>query len=31
VEERYTPALKKLYACGCGSKKCRGTFLGAKR
>ena len=31
VEERYTPALKKMYACGCGSKQCRGTFLGEKR
>ena len=31
VEERYTPALKKMYACGCGSKKCRGHILGPKR
>ena len=31
VEERYTPALKKLYACGCGAKRCRGTILGRKR
>ena len=31
VEERYTPALKKLYACGCGAEKCRGTILGSKR
>ena len=30
VEERYTPALKKLYACGCGAKRCRGTILGRK-
>ena len=31
VEERYTPALKRLYVCRCGSKKCRGTILGRKR
>jgi hypothetical protein len=31
VEERYTPALKRLYACGCGSRNCRGTILGRKR
>ena len=31
VEERYTPALKKLYACGCGARRCRGTILGRKR
>ncbi len=31
VEERYTPALKRMYACGCGSKACRGTILGRKR
>jgi len=31
VEERYTPALKRMYACGCGSKACRGTILGSKR
>jgi SET domain-containing protein len=31
VEERYTPALKRLYACGCGARRCRGTILGAKR
>ena len=31
VEERYTPALKRLYACYCGSEKCRGTILGRKR
>ena len=31
VEERYTPALKQLYACECGAKRCRGTFLGKKR
>ena len=31
VEERYTPALKRLYACGCGAKICRGTILASKR
>lgn len=31
VEERYTPALKKMYACGCGARRCRGTILGRKR
>ena len=31
VEERYTPALKRLYACGCGARTCRGTILGKKR
>ncbi|HUO44635.1 MAG TPA: SET domain-containing protein-lysine N-methyltransferase [Burkholderiales bacterium] len=30
VEERYTPALKRLYACSCGSRKCRGNFLAEK-
>jgi len=31
LEERYTPALKRLYACGCGAKNCRGTILASKR
>ena len=31
VEERYTPALKRFYACGCGTRKCRGTILASKR
>ena len=31
VDERYTPALKRLYACGCGARKCRSTILGRKR
>jgi SET domain-containing protein len=31
VEERYTPALKRFYACGCGASKCRGTILANKR
>ena len=30
IEDRYTPAIKKLYACLCGTRKCQGTFL-AKR
>ena len=30
IEDRYTPAIKKLYACRCGTRKCQGTFL-AKR
>ncbi len=31
LEDRYTPALKRLYACGCGAKRCRGTILASKR
>jgi len=31
VDERYTPAVKRQYACGCGARNCRGTMLGAKR
>jgi SET domain-containing protein len=31
IDERYTPELKQLYACGCGARKCRGTILGRKR
>ena len=31
VEERHTPVLKRLYACGCGTKACRGTILAGKR
>lgn len=31
VEGRYTEALKREYACRCGSPLCRGTFLGDKR
>lgn len=31
VEEHYTPALKRLYACACGARHCRGTILGPKR
>ena len=31
IQERYTPALKKSYACRCGSPACRGTMLAPKR
>ncbi|CAN5332625.1 SET domain-containing protein-lysine N-methyltransferase [soil metagenome] len=31
IDERYTPKLKKEYACWCGSPKCRGTMLAPKR
>lgn len=31
IDERYTPKLKKRYACRCGSPRCRGTMLGPKR
>ena len=31
IDERYTPKLKKRYACRCGSPRCRGTMLGRKR
>lgn len=31
IDERYTPALKKEYACYCGSPACRGTLLAPKR
>ena len=31
IEERYTPALKKRFACRCGAKICRGTMLAPKR
>ena len=27
LEERYTPSLKRLYACMCGTEQCRGTML----
>ena len=30
IEDRYTPAIKKFYACRCGARQCHGTFL-AKR
>jgi SET domain-containing protein len=31
IDERYTPKLKKEYACRCGSDNCRGTMLAPKR
>ena len=31
IDERYTPKLKREYACRCGSKRCRGTMLAPKR
>ena len=31
IDERYTPKLKKEYACLCGAPKCRGTMLAPKR
>ncbi len=31
IDDRYTPALKKQYACHCGSRRCRGTMLSPKR
>ena len=31
IDEKYTPKLKKQFACHCGSKKCRGTMLARKR
>ena len=31
IDERYTPKLKKAYACRCGAPTCRGTMLGPKR
>jgi SET domain-containing protein len=31
LEERHTPALKKMHACFCGARRCRGTLLGKKR
>ena len=31
IDERYTPKLKKQFACRCGTKSCRGTMLAPKR
>jgi SET domain-containing protein len=31
IEERYTAKLKAEYACRCGTTRCRGTLLAAKR
>lgn len=31
IDERYTPRLKREYACRCGASGCRGTMLAPKR
>ncbi|MCK6422770.1 MAG: SET domain-containing protein-lysine N-methyltransferase [Aquabacterium sp.] len=31
IDQRYTPALKRQFACRCGSTACRGTMLAPKR
>jgi uncharacterized protein len=31
IDERYTPKLKRDYACRCGARQCRGTMLSPKR
>jgi SET domain-containing protein len=31
LDTRHTPAAKKMYACSCGSRRCRGTLLAKKR
>lgn len=31
IDERYTPALKRQFACHCGTAACRGTMLAPKR
>ncbi len=31
IDERYTPALKRQFACHCGASDCRGTMLAPKR
>ena len=31
IEARYTPALKREYACVCEMRRCRGTLLASKR
>jgi uncharacterized protein len=31
IDERMTPKLKKQFACRCGSPKCRGTMLAARK
>ena len=31
IDERYTQALKRAYACRCGARRCRGTMLAPKR
>ena len=31
IDDRYTPKLKREYACRCGAPRCRGTMLAPKR
>lgn len=31
LEERHTPALKRLYECRCGARRCKGTILSLKK
>ncbi len=31
LDEPHTPSVKRLHACFCGTRKCRGTILGKKR
>jgi len=31
LEERHTPRMKRIWACLCGAKRCRGTMLARKR
>ena len=31
IDERYTPSLKKQFACWCGAPSCRGTMLAPRR
>ena len=31
LEDRHSPANKRLYPCACGARRCRGTILGRKR
>jgi SET domain-containing protein len=31
IDERYTPKVKKQFACRCGARDCRGTMLAPKR
>ena len=31
LEERHTPAMKRLYECRCGARRCKGTILQEKK
>ena len=31
LEERHTPAMKRLYVCRCGARRCKGTILQPKK